>query len=176
VALKSIEKGAALVNDISGGADPEMFPMVASQQIPYVLMHIRGTPETMQKNPEYDDVTAEVFSELQSKVTLLRSLGVKDVIADPGIGFGKTVEHNYKLLENLPVFNKLGCPVLAGVSRKSMVCRVLNIKPSEALNGTTALNMIALLKGASVLRVHDTREAVETIKLFKALTDVKNEK
>lgn len=169
VAEKAVRAGAVMINDVSGGDDPDMFHTIASLQVPYVLMHIRGAPATMQHNPEYDDVTGEVFSTLLMKVSMLRALGVHDIITDPGFGFGKTVSHNYRLLHDLPVFRQLGCPVLAGISRKSMICRVLGVKPADALNGTTALNMAALMKGASILRVHDVQEAVETVKLYREL-------
>jgi dihydropteroate synthase len=143
-----------------------MFEIVAKLQVPYVLMHMKGTPATMQKEPVYKDVVSEISAHLLKKVTKLRKLGAIDLIIDPGFGFGKTVEHNYALLKSLHAFTLLGCPVLAGMSRKSMICKVLKVNPEKALNGTTALNMAALMKGASILRVHDVKEAAEVVKLY----------
>lgn len=169
VARKAIQEGAALINDISGGdLDPEMFHTIAEEEVPYILMHMQGVPETMQIDPSYDNVVTSVYSALLKKVSMLRSLGVADIIVDPGFGFGKTVEHNYRLLQSLQLFRNTGCPVLAGMSRKSMICKVLKVKPENALNGTTALNMIALLNGASILRVHDLKAAKEAILLYEA--------
>lgn len=169
VARKAIQEGAALINDISGGdLDPEMFHTIAEEEVPYILMHMQGVPETMQIDPSYDNVVTSVYSALLKKVSMLRSLGVADIIVDPGFGFGKTVEHNYRLLQSLQLFRNTGCPVLAGMSRKSMICKVLKVKPENALNGTTALNMIALLNGASILRVHDVKAAKEAILLYEA--------
>ncbi|MDQ3049557.1 MAG: dihydropteroate synthase [Bacteroidota bacterium] len=168
VAEKCIEKGVSIINDVSGGdLDKKMFQTVARLNVPYILMHMIGTPESMQEDPKYDNVVLEVTSHLAKKVSQLRQLGVHDIIIDPGFGFGKTVEHNYKLLNGLPALSYLGCPVLAGVSRKSMICKVLKINPENALNGTTALHMAALMKGASLLRVHDVKEAVQTVRLFE---------
>lgn len=169
VARKAIQEGAAIINDISGGdLDPEMFHTIAEEEVPYILMHMQGVPETMQVDPSYDNVVTSVYSALLKKVSMLRSLGVADIIVDPGFGFGKTVEHNYRLLQSLQLFRNTGCPVLAGMSRKSMICKVLKVKPENALNGTTALNMIALLNGASILRVHDVKAAKEAIQLYEA--------
>lgn len=169
VARKAIQEGAAIINDISGGdLDPEMFHTIAEEEVPYILMHMQGVPETMQIDPSYDNVVTSVYSALLKKVSMLRSLGVADIIVDPGFGFGKTVEHNYRLLQSLQLFRNTGCPVLAGMSRKSMICKVLKVKPENALNGTTALNMIALLNGASILRVHDVKAAKEAILLYEA--------
>jgi dihydropteroate synthase len=169
VARKAIQEGAAIINDISGGdLDPEMFHTIAEEEVPYILMHMQGVPETMQVDPSYDNVVTSVYSALLKKVSMLRSLGVADIIVDPGFGFGKTVEHNYRLLQSLQLFRNTGCPVLAGMSRKSMICKVLKVKPENALNGTTALNMIALLNGASILRVHDVKAAKEAILLYEA--------
>lgn len=169
VARKAIQEGAALINDISGGdLDPEMFHTIAEEEVPYILMHMQGVPETMQIDPSYDNVVTSVYSALLKKVSMLRSLGVADIIVDPGFGFGKTVEHNYRLLQSLQLFRNTGCPVLAGMSRKSMICKVLKVKPENALNGTTALNMIALQNGASILRVHDVKAAKEAILLYEA--------
>ncbi len=169
VARASISAGASIINDISAGnLDPEMFQTVGQLGAPYVLMHMQGIPDTMQQNPHYEDVVTEVLDFFIHKIAALRASGVKDIVLDPGFGFGKTVEHNYALLRNLSVFqNVLGLPVLAGISRKSMICKPLGIKPSEALNGTTALHMVALQQGANILRVHDVREAVEVIRLWE---------
>jgi dihydropteroate synthase len=165
------EEGADMINDISGGTfDPEMLPLVARLGIPYVIMHIQGTPQNMQANPKYDDVAGEVFGFLLGQAKLLEEKGHRKFILDPGFGFGKTVEHNYTLLRNLDLLAAHGYPVLAGLSRKSMINRVLGTKPENALNGTTVLNTIALLKGASILRVHDVREAAEAVKLVEKLT------
>jgi len=170
VAEKCVAEGAAIINDISAGnLDGEMFSAVAALKVPYVMMHMKGTPSDMQKKPEYDHVVSDVFQEFTAKLALLRNAGVSDILIDPGFGFGKTVKHNYQLLNALPEFKMLGYPVLVGVSRKSMICKVLHVSPDAALNGTTALHMAALLKGASVLRVHDVKAAVETISLFSRI-------
>lgn len=177
VAMKCVEAGADIINDISGGdMDAAMFETVAALDVPYVLMHTRGTPATMQTLTDYQDVVAEVLEDLARKTDKLRQLGVKDVIIDPGFGFAKDTDQNYRLLDSLDYFTDLG-PVLAGLSRKTMIWKELGITPAEALNGTTALNMAALMKGASILRVHDVKEAVETVKLYGALkrnTPVRN--
>ena len=170
VATEAVKTGACMVNDISAGSiDPAMFETVAALNIPYVLMHMQGTPRQMQQAPSYQDVALEVRDFFIKKTGELRSLGVKDIIIDPGFGFGKTVEHNYELLRKMHVFKMLEVPILAGISRKSMICKVLKINPSDALNGTTALHIIALQQGAKILRVHDVKEAVECIRLFQAL-------
>lgn len=170
VAKEAIEAGASIVNDISGGdMDEEMFKTVAALQSPYILMHMQGTPQTMQVNPVYENVVTEVIGSLKVKMEKLRSLGVHDIIVDPGFGFGKTNGHNFRLLKNLNLFKILKAPILVGVSRKSMINKTLNIKANEALNGTTALNMAALMNGANILRVHDVKEAMETIQLYKNL-------
>ena len=164
------EYGVQIVNDISGGRlDPEMFKTVAQLGVPYILTHMKGTPQTMQKAPYYEDVMKEVCSFFQSNIRELQEAGVKDIILDPGFGFGKTVEHNYQILHNLDELHLFHLPLLAGYSRKSMIWRVLNITPEEALNGTTVLNTISLLKGTHILRVHDVKECVEVIKLTQAL-------
>ncbi len=168
VAREAAAAGAVMINDISAGKfDAKMCSTVAELQLPYVLMHMQGSPEDMQHNPEYSQVTVEVLDFFIQKLGELRALGVKDVILDPGFGFGKTVAHNYQLLTNLSAFSMLDCPVLAGLSRKSMICKVLEVNPSKALNGTTALHMVALQNGARLLRVHDVKEARETISLFE---------
>lgn len=167
VARAGIEAGANIVNDISGGElDGHMFESVASMRVPYVLMHMRGTPMTMCGLTRYNDVTADVISELSEKVNRLSLLGVSDVIIDPGFGFSKSLDQNYEMLRELPAFGSLGRPLLVGVSRKSMVYKLLGITPSEALNGTTAINMISLAGGASILRVHDVAAAMETVKIY----------
>jgi len=172
VAEKAIAGGAAMINDISGGTmDNLMFETVARLQVPYVLMHIKGTPRDMQFNPTYTDVVKEVLDYFIEKTEKLRRLGVHDIVIDPGFGFGKTVEHNFRLLNHLHVFKMLQMPLMAGISRKSMVCRVLEKKPEQALNGTTALHVMALQQGASILRVHDVKEAMEVIRLVTFAAD-----
>ncbi len=164
------EAGACIINDISGGAlDEKMFETIAGLQVPYILMHIQGTPQTMQDNPVYDDLVGELISYFSGKVNALHQLGVNDVIIDPGLGFGKTLGHNYALMNRFDAFVVLGLPLLAGVSRKSMIFRLLECSPEAALNGTSVLNTVALLGGADILRVHDVREAVEAIKIVEKL-------
>jgi dihydropteroate synthase len=171
VAKAAVESGVSIVNDISAGEmDPGMLETVASLQVPYVLMHMQGTPDTMQKAPRYEDVTLEVLDFFRKKIEYLRSLDVKDIVLDPGFGFGKTMGHNYTLLKNLSVFSKvLELPVLAGISRKSMIWKPLNITPAEALAGTSALHLAALQQGAAILRAHDVKEAVQVIRLWELL-------
>ncbi len=161
------ELGVDIINDIAGGdLDPAMYSTVAQLQVPYIVMHMRGTPETMQQFTEYDgDVAAVVLEELARKVDTLHQLGINDVIADPGFGFSKTVEQNYRLMSCLEVFHALEVPLLVGISRKSMIQRILGCTAQDALNGTTVLNTIAMMKGAHILRVHDVKEAVEARKL-----------
>lgn len=167
VARAAVEAGAAIVNDISAGAiDPLMLPTVAALKVPYIAMHMQGTPATMQLQPQYTHVVAEVKHHLRQVCHRCAAAGIDQVILDPGFGFGKTVEHNYELLTNLGVLATLGKPILAGLSRKSMVCKPLKISPENALNGTTALNMVALMNGATILRVHDVKEAMEAVTLF----------
>ena len=164
------EYGAAIINDISAGQmDEQMFPTIARLGIPYIIMHMKGTPKDMQVNPQYDHFLKEVFYYFSEKVQRLRDLGVKDIIIDPGFGFGKTLEHNYELMNHLEEFALFELPLLVGVSRKSMIYKHLGITPEEALNGTTTLNTIALLKGASILRVHDVRQAMESIKIVQKM-------
>ena len=164
------EYGVANINDIAAGEmDGDMFRTVADLNVPYIMMHMQGTPQNMQQNPHYDNLLKEVFMYFARKVQQLRDLGVKDIILDPGFGFGKTVEHNYELLAHLEEFRIFELPLLAGVSRKSMIYRLLGTTPQEALNGTTVLDTICLLKGADILRVHDVREAVETVKIVEAM-------
>ncbi|MCB0548144.1 MAG: dihydropteroate synthase [Phaeodactylibacter sp.] len=170
VAREAVAAGAAMVNDISAGRfDGKMYEETGRLGVPYVLMHMQGTPKDMQKQPTYEDVVLEVLDFFIVEVGKLRQAGVVDILLDPGFGFGKTMEHNYRLLKDMHVFGILECPILAGLSRKSMINKVLGISPAEALNGTTALNMIALQQGARILRVHDVRPAVETIKLWAQL-------
>lgn len=170
VAKEAVNAGVALVNDISAGSmDGEMFSTMAELKVPYILMHMQGTPKTMQQNPTYENVVIEINQFFSEKIRELNELGVNDILLDPGFGFGKTVEHNYELMQNL---NLLGCgdfPLLVGVSRKSMVTRLLNSTAAEALNGTTALHMIALERGAKILRVHDVKEAKEVVQIWEAL-------
>lgn len=169
-AAEAVAAGAGMVNDISAGSiDAQLLPTVAKLQVPYVLMHMQGTPQNMQQNPVYTtNVVEDLLTFFTQKLAYLRSIGITDVVLDPGFGFGKTVEQNFTLLKNLSIFRLLGLPVLAGISRKSMICRTLNISPQQALNGTTALHSLALLNGANILRAHDVQEAAETIKLMTA--------
>ncbi|HEY9489624.1 MAG TPA: dihydropteroate synthase [Chryseosolibacter sp.] len=170
VAKAAVESGASIINDISGGnLDPEMFKIVSELQIPYILMHMRGTPQNMNSQTEYTHLIKEVTDYFQQKIFELKQLEVKDIIIDPGFGFSKTIEQNFNLLQSLEKFSILEKPVLVGLSRKSMIWKTLQIDPAEALNGTTTLNAMALLKGADILRVHDVREAREVIKLFTSM-------
>ncbi len=169
VAKIAIENGAHIINDVSGGTiDDEMFQIIADLEVPYVLMHIKGTPKNMQNDTQYVDVVQEVKYFFKKQLRKLGNIGVTDnIILDPGFGFGKTLENNYELLKDLSSFTDMGYPILAGISRKSMINKVLNKTPDEALNGTTALNTIALLNGANILRVHDVKEAVEVVRLVE---------
>lgn len=172
VAEAAVKAGAHIINDISGGQlDENMFATVARLQAPYILMHMKGTPQNMNKMAEYDDVFAEVYDYLAGKYYQLKQLGVHDVIIDPGLGFAKKAEHSYLLLKRLQDFNMLQLPLLAGISRKTMIYKTLGITAADALNGTTVLNTIALTKGANILRVHDVKEAVEAVKLFQAVNN-----
>lgn len=164
------EYGVAIINDIAAGEmDANMFHTVAALNVPYIMMHMQGTPQSMQQHPHYDNLLEEVLLYFARKVQQLRDLGVKDIILDPGFGFGKTMEHNYELLSHLEEFRIFELPLLVGVSRKSMIYRLLDITPQEALNGTTVLDTICLLKGADILRVHDVKEAVETVRIVQAM-------
>lgn len=167
VARRCVEDfGVQIINDISGGAlDPDMFATVAGLGGPYILMHMKGNPQTMQQAPHYDDLLTEMLRYFAERVHRLHEMGVKDIIIDPGFGFAKTLQHNYELMHRLGDLAVLGLPMLVGVSRKSMISRLLGTTPQEALNGTTVLNTLALERGASILRVHDVREAVETVKI-----------
>lgn len=169
VAETVIKAGASIINDISGGMmDDNMLATVGKFPVPYICMHMQGRPETMQVNPVYEDVVQEVLDFFIRQTEKCRQHNIKDVIIDPGFGFGKTISHNFQLLKNLTVFKMLDRPVLAGLSRKGAIYKTLNVTAEDALNGTTAVNMIALLNGASILRVHDVKEAAEAIKLFEA--------
>ena len=170
VAMKAVESGARIINDISAGRlDDQMYTVVSTLNVPYILMHMQGKPTNMQKEPEYEDVVQDILDFFIVETGKLRKLGVKDIILDPGFGFGKTLSHNYQLLKQLHVFQILECPILTGISRKSMINKVLKTRPEEALNGTTALHMAALLQGSKLLRVHDVKEAQQTIQLWQAL-------
>lgn len=169
VAKAAVQAGAAMVNDISAGRfDEAMLPTVAALKVPFIAMHMQGLPATMQQNPQYENVLAEVLEFMQERLAACRATGITDVIIDPGFGFGKTVEHNYTLLRGLKEFQALNCPILVGVSRKSMICKLLGVNPENALNGTTAVNTLAVLNSANILRVHDVREAVEVVKVLQA--------
>ncbi len=170
VAHEAVEAGASLINDVSGGnLDDKMFQTVSKLAVPYILMHMRGTPATMQSLSSYHHLIKDVVLELSEKIKKLRSLQINDIIIDPGFGFAKTLDQNYEMLNNLSYFKVLECPLLVGVSRKSMIYRLLGTEAKEALNGTTALNMAALMNGANILRVHDVKEAIETVKIFNKL-------
>ena len=169
VATQCVKAGATMVNDISAGnMDAAMFETIKELQVPYVMMHMQGTPKNMQLNPIYENVTHEVLQFFAEKINRLIQLGINDLIIDPGFGFGKTLEHNYELLRHLEEFAMTELPILVGFSRKSMINKVLNITPEKALNGTTVLNTLALNKGANILRVHDVKEAKEAVTLYKA--------
>lgn len=168
VAKICTENGAALINDISAGSlDDKMFQVVANYDVPYIMMHMRGTPQTMQTLIHYDDIVKEILFYFSEKVSKARSFGINDLIIDPGFGFAKTLEQNFEIVQKLELFKILDLPLLTGFSRKSMIYKTLNNKAEEALNGTTVLNAIALTKGAKILRVHDVKEAVECVKLFE---------
>jgi len=170
VARKALDNGADMINDISGGTfDKDMAPLIGERDVPFVIMHIQGRPENMQNDPQYDDVVHEVSSFFDEQISIFEEHGATQLILDPGFGFGKTLEHNYILLDKFGHFASKGYPVLAGLSRKSMINRVLGIGSRRALNGTTVLNTIAIMKGAKILRVHDVKEAVEVIRLINNL-------
>ncbi len=170
-----LEYGAAMINDIAGGeADRLMFQTVARLKVPYIMMHMQGKPETMQENPFYEDITAEIIRWFGERIAKLQSMGVNDIIIDPGFGFGKNIRHNFELLKHLGDFSITGLPLLAGVSRKSMIWKTLGITPEEALNGTTVLNTVTLLAGADILRVHDVKEAVQAVKLVHSMKNSGN--
>lgn len=172
VAKQCVQNGACIINDISAGSlDKQMFSTIASLQVPYIIMHMQGSPQNMQLNPKYEDVVKDVLYYFSKKIAELRSLGINDIITDVGFGFGKTIEHNYKLLKNLELFKNLEVPTLVGLSRKSMLFKPLQIKPDNALNATTSANTIALLNGVNILRVHDVKEAAEAIKIVELLNN-----
>ncbi|MDF1695676.1 MAG: dihydropteroate synthase [Saprospiraceae bacterium] len=174
VAQSAIDAGASIINDIAGGTvDQEIWDVAIQNKVPYILMHMQGRPNTMQLNPEYTNVVLDILGYLKDKVYALREKGLTDIVIDPGFGFGKTVAQNYTLLDRLSAFKILDCPILVGLSRKSMIYKVLDTTPKGAMNGTTALHMIALQRGAKILRVHDVKNAVECVKLFKELKAVK---
>lgn len=168
VAKETIVSGAAIINDISGGnMDDKMFETVANLQVPYILMHMLGSPQNMQKNPVYEDVVKDIISFFAKKIFDLHQLKLNDIIIDVGFGFGKTIEHNFEILKNLALFKSLDAPILAGISRKSMLYKTLDVSAQEALNATTSANTIALLNGTNILRVHDVKEAVEAVKIVE---------
>ena len=170
VAKETISLGAAIINDISGGnLDSKMYETIAKLKVPYILMHMAGTPKTMQNNPNYEDVTKDLIYFFSEKIDQLHRLNISDIIIDVGFGFGKTIEHNFQLLRNMSLFQHLDKPILAGLSRKSMLYKTLDITAQEALNATTSANTIALLNGANILRVHDVKEAVEAVTLVNQL-------
>lgn len=175
IAREAVEEcGAHMINDISGGeADSRMFDVVGELNVPYVMMHMKGSPRTMQDNPVYTDVVAEILSWFGKRIFRLRSAGVKDIIIDPGFGFGKSIDHNFGILRSLSDFSIAGLPVMVGLSRKSMIWKTLGIMSDQSLNGSTVLNSVALLNGADILRVHDVREAVEAIRLTARLGNIK---
>lgn len=174
VARSAVKAGADMINDVGSGLlDPTMFDVAAELKVPYILMHNRGTPKTMNDKVDYKDVVNEVIFELSQKIDELRRKGVSDIIIDPGFGFAKNVEQNFEMLERLDEFQMLDCPILVGVSRKSMIWRTLESTPEDALNGTTALNMRAIQEGAAILRVHDVKEAKECIELSMKLSSIR---
>ena len=161
---------ASIINDISGGNyDPEMFKTISELNVPYIIMHIKGIPENMQTNPQYEDLIKEILMFFAEKIEKAKLIGINDIIIDPGFGFGKTLEHNYELMKHLDKFKILDLPILVGISRKSMIYNLFNSTPDNALTGTIALNAFALQKGADILRVHDVKEAIETIKIVEML-------
>ena len=165
--------GATIINDIAGGDyDDRMFSVVEKLNVPYILMHMKGDPRTMQNKPVYEDIVADILKWLGDRIFKLKSAGLKDIIIDPGFGFGKTIDHNFELLRRLGDFSIAGLPVLVGISRKSLIWKTLDISVDEALNGTTALNAIAFLNGADILRVHDVREAIQTVRLIKKVKNI----
>lgn len=168
IAKNCVDAGASMINDISSGSlDPDLLPNLPSLNVPYVLMHMQGVPKNMQEQPTYENVSLEIFDFLSARIQTLKELGQKDIIIDPGFGFGKTVQHNYRLLKDLANFRILGCPILVGLSRKRMIHKLLEILPEQALNGTTAAHMLSLLNGANILRVHDVKEAKECVKIYE---------
>lgn len=174
VAKAAIENGAAIINDIAAGLlDDNMLNVIAETKVPYIMMHMRGTPQTMATLTHYDDIVKEMIFYFSERIAAARSLGINDIIIDPGFGFAKTLEQNYEVLQKLELFQMLEVPLLSAVSRKSMIYKLLETSPQEALNGTTFLNTVSLMKGAKILRVHDVKQAVECITLFEALQQSK---
>jgi dihydropteroate synthase len=170
VASFAIQQGADIVNDVSAGnMDNDMFKTVANLNVPYICMHMQGRPENMQNAPKYEDVTNDIISFFRDKIYEMKQAGIKEIILDPGFGFGKTIEHNYQLMNELEKFHQLSLPLLVGISRKSMIYKLLSTTPEDALNGTTSLNTVALMKGAHILRVHDVKAAKEVVKLYQQL-------
>ncbi len=172
VASEALLSGACMINDISAGSlDQDMFSIIAKHQVPYIIMHMVGTPQTMQQNVQYENLIKDIIFYFSQKVFELRKLGVNDIILDPGFGFSKTLDQNFELLQKLELFSGMGLPVLAGLSRKSMLYKLFDLDANRALNATTSANTIALLKGANILRVHDVQEAVETVGIFEKMTN-----
>ncbi len=170
IARRAVDSGACMINDVSAGLiDSRMIETVAALKVPYLMMHMKGLPENMQDNPVYDDVLKEIIDFFSKQLSLCRKVGITDILIDPGFGFGKTIAHNFELLAKLNLLKIVGLPVVAGLSRKGMIWKTLDVSPAEALNGTTALNMVALMNGARILRVHDVKEAMQCIKLFNKL-------
>ena len=170
VAKECIGNGAAIINDISAGLqDEKMLPTVAKLNVPYIMMHMRGTPQNMQQHTDYDDILKEVLFFFSERLVAAKALGIKDIIIDPGFGFAKNLEQNYELLKQMEIMNFVEHPILAGISRKSMIYKTLKTTADQALNGTTALHMVCLQKGANILRVHDVKEALECVKLYEQL-------
>jgi dihydropteroate synthase len=171
IAMEAVlECGAGIINDVSGGeADGKMFNVVGKLQVPYILMHMKGVSWKMERDPVYDNVVADILKWLGERIFRLQAMGVNDIIIDPGFGFGKTIRHNFEILNNLGDFSITGFPVLAGISRKSMIWKTLEITPGNALNGTTVMNTIALMNGADILRVHDVKEAVQAVRLLEEI-------
>lgn len=172
IAEKSLSEGASIINDISGGdLDKNIYQIANKYRAPYIMMHMKGIPSNMQHNPKYENINYEIIKNLSLKIDSAEKKGVSDIIIDPGFGFGKTIQHNYQILNNIKLYTVLKKPILVGVSRKSMIYKLLESDPSEALNGTTSLNTIALINGANILRVHDVKEAKEIIKLYSFLKE-----
>ena len=172
IAEKSLNEGASIINDISGGdLDKNIYQISYKYKAPYIMMHMNGVPSNMQNNPKYENINHDIIKDFKSKIDSAEKKGVCDIIIDPGFGFGKTIQHNYQILNNLKLYTVLKKPILVGISRKSMIYKLLKTDPSKALNGTTSLNTIALINGANILRVHDVKEAKEVIKLYSFLKE-----
>ena len=172
IAEKSLNEGASIINDISGGdLDKNIYQISYKYKVPYIMMHMNGVPSNMQNNPKYENINHDIIKDFTSKIDSAEKKGVCDIIIDPGFGFGKTIQHNYQILNNLKLYTVLKKPILVGISRKSMIYKLLKTDPSKALNGTTSLNTIALINGANILRVHDVKEAKEVIKLYSFLKE-----